>query len=234
MIDWTRPETWPADALETGSGRRTAYEVASLLEMGLAENDRDTVSIPYRNVPEIEAEEFRLITAFAVPSPFLLKIDRFSDIGRPDFKYKYQYLLGAQQVPLDRFGFYLRRTSTHEVFLLDERMYSLLEAMDTFNILSPEEKGAQRSWSDFANIKRWAVEINATLDATLLKNDVIVPSSIGLDLYEDQDGSLSFIPTCPELEDKSDFRAVFERNSGVEGFYSLDRPGMGKVRIVLT
>jgi hypothetical protein len=94
-------------------------------------------------------------------------------------------------------------------------MYSLLEAMDTFNILSPEEKGAQRSWLDFANIKRWAVEINATLDATLLKNDVIVPSSIGLDLYEDQDGSLSFIPTCPELEDKSDFRVVFERNSGV-------------------
>jgi hypothetical protein len=25
MIDWTRPETWPLDALESGSGRRTAY-----------------------------------------------------------------------------------------------------------------------------------------------------------------------------------------------------------------
>jgi hypothetical protein len=234
MIDWTRPETWPLDALESGSGRRTAYEVASLLEMGLAFNDCDSVCIPYRNFPEIEKEEFRLPTAFAVSSPFLLKIDRFSDIGRPDFKYKYQFLLGAQQVPLDRFGFYLRRASTQEIYRLDERMYSLLEAMDTFNALPPEEKGQQRSWLDFANIKRWAVEINATLDGTLLKNDVIVPSSIGLDLFEDQDGSLSFIPTCPELEDKRDFRVVFERNSNAEGFYSLDRPGLGKLRIVLT
>ena len=33
-----------------------------------------------------------MTTSFAVPSPFLLKIDRSSDIGRPDFLYRYQYL----------------------------------------------------------------------------------------------------------------------------------------------
>jgi len=131
-IDWPRPESWPSDALENGSGRRTAYECASLLEMGLADIGHESVCIPYKNFPDIEAEEFRLTTAFAAPSPFLLKIDRFSDIGRPDFKYKYQFLLGSQQVPLERFGFYLRRVSTQEVYRLDERMYSLLEAMDTF------------------------------------------------------------------------------------------------------
>ena len=232
-IDWMRPESWPADALGQGSGRRTAYEVASLLEMGLAVDSSSSVSISYRNFPDIESEEFRLTTAFAVPCPFLLKIDRVGDIGRPEFRYKYQYVLGASAVSLERFGFYLRRFATKETYRLDERMYALIEAMDTFNALTAEEKGAQRSWLDFANIKRWAVEINATLDATLLKNDVIIPSSIGLDLYEDEGGSLSFIPTCPELEDNS-FRAVFERNRNAEGFYSLDRPGMGKLRIVLT
>ena len=35
-----------------------------------------------------------------------------------------------------------------------------------------------------------------------------------------QDGALSFIPTCPELDNGS-FRTVFDRNSEVEGFYSL-------------
>jgi hypothetical protein len=201
--------------------------------MGLAVDNSGFVSIPYRNFPDIESEEFRLTTAFALPGPFLLKIDRIGDIGRPEFRYKYQYVLGAIPVSVDRFGFYLRRSATQDIYRLDDRMYSLLEAMDTFNALTPEEKGAQRSWLDFANIKRWAVEINATLDATLLKNDVIIPSSIGLDLFEDEAGSLSFVPTCPELEDKN-FRAVFERNSNAEGFYSLDRPGMGKLRIVLT
>jgi hypothetical protein len=232
-IDWSRPETWPLDSREQSAGRRTAYDAASLLEMGLAIVEDGAVRIPYQNFPEIETEEFRLTTAFAVPSPFLLKIDRTSDIGRPDFRYRYQYVFGAVPVPLDRFGFYVRRAATGEVFRLDERMYSLLEAMDAFNALAPEEKGPQRSWMDFANIKRWSREVNAALDATLSKNDVIVPSSIGLDLYEDHDGALSFIPTCPEL-DNDNFRTVFDRNSEVEGFYSLDQPGMGKLRIVLT
>lgn len=232
-IDWTRPETWPADAREQSAGRRTAFEAASLLEMGLGTIAEGALHIPYGNFPEIEAEEFRLTTAFAEPSPFLLKIDRTSDIGRPDFKYRYQYFLGAVQVPLQRFGFYVKRTASGDIFRLDERMYSLLEAMDAFNALTSEEKGPQRSWLDFANIKRWSHEVNAALDATLQTNDVVVPSSIGLDLYEDADGALSFIPTCPELDNVS-FRTVFDRNNAVEGFYSLDQPGMGKLRIVLT
>ncbi len=232
-IDWCRPETWPSDALEQSVGRRTAFETASLLEMGLAELTGSMVQIPYNNFPDIEAEEFRLTTAFATPSPFLLKIDRTSDIGRPDFKYRYQYVLGAIQVPLQRFGYYVNRAATGDVFRLDERMYALLEAMDDFNKLGPEEKGPQRSWLDFANIKRWSHEVNAALDATLQKNDVLVPSTIGLDLYEDEDGALSFIPTCPELDNES-FRAVFDRNNNAEGFYSLDKPGMGRLRIVLS
>ena len=232
-IDWSRPETWPADAREQSAGRRTAFEAASLVEIGLATVAEGTLHIPYGNFPEIEAEEFRLTTAFAEPSPFLLKIDRTSDIGRPNFKYRYQYVLGAVQVPLQRFGFYVKRAATEEVFRLDERMYSLLESMDAFNALAPGEKSSQRSWLDFANIKRWSHDVNAALDATLQKNDVVVPSSIGLDLYEDADGALSFIPTCPELDNES-FRTVFDRNSNVEGFYSLDQPGMGKLRIVLT
>ena len=232
-VDWNQPETWPGDAREQSAGRRTAFEIASLLEMGLAEIEDSAVVIRYRTFPEIELEEFRITTAFAAPSPFLLKIDRSSDLGRPDFRYRYQYILGTEQVPLKRFGFYVLRVATGDVFRLDERMFALLEAMDSFNALPSEEKRPQRTWLDFADIKRWANEVNATLDATLLKNDVVVPSSIGLDLYEDQDGALSFIPTCPELEDTS-FRTVFDRNSSVDGFYSLDRPGMGKLRIVLT
>jgi hypothetical protein len=200
--------------------------------MGLANIANNGVSIPYDSFPEVEAEEFRITTAFTKPSPFLLKIDRSSDLGRPDFKYRYQYLLGATQVPLERVGFYVRRSATGEIFRLDERMYALVEAMDKFNCLPPEEKGPQRSWLDFANIKRWSREVDAQLDATLMKNDVVLPSSIGLDLYEEGDGALSFVPTCPEL-DKEDFRTVFDRNSAVEGFYSLDQPGMGRLRIVL-
>ena len=232
-VDWNRAETWPSDAREQSSGRRTSFEVASLLEMGLASVIGDAVHIAYGDFPAIEAEEFRLTTAFTSPSPFLVKIDRTSDVGRPDFKYRYQYVLGAHQVPLQRLGFYVKRASTGDVFHLDKRMFDLIEAMDAFNALPQDEKGPQRSWLDFAKIKHRSAEVNAILDATLQKNDVVVPSSIGLDLFEDADGALSFIPTCPELDNES-FRTVFDRNADAEGFYSLDLPGMGKLRLVLT
>ena len=207
--------------------------MASLLEMGLANVEDGAVRIPYQNFPEIEAEEFRLTTAFAAPSPFLLKIDRTSDIGRPDFRYRYQYVLGAVPVPLQRFGFYVKRAATGEVFRLDERMYSLLEAMDAFNALAPEEKGPQRSWLDFANIKRWSHEVNAALDATLSKNDVMVPSSIGLDLYEDPEVPSASSPPVPSLITEASGLSLTETVMS-KGSIRLDQPGMGKLRIVLT
>ena len=45
-IIWDRPETWPSDTRDLSAGRRTAFEVASLLEMGLANIANDGVTIP--------------------------------------------------------------------------------------------------------------------------------------------------------------------------------------------
>jgi hypothetical protein len=150
-----------------------------------------------------------------------------------DFRYRYSYLLAGQQVHVDRLGYYVKRTGIAEVFLLDFQMYSLVEAMDAFNALPPEAKTPQESWLTFAKVKGCATEVGATLDSTLRNNDVIVPSTLGLDMKEDADGALTFLPKCAELASE-EFHQVFERNPGAEKFYSLDRPGLGRVRIVLT
>lgn len=232
-IDWDRPESWPSDATEKSSGQRTAYEIASLLEMGFADRQGTGVAITYSNFSAIQEEDFQITTAFTIPSPFLLHVDRASDIGRPDFRYKYDFLLGGGVVPLKRIGYYLLRDATNEIFHLDPNHFELVEAMDKFNTLQSQEKTPQTSWLTFADVKRLSNEVNATLDSTLRANDVIVPSSIGLDPFEDANGALSFMPTCPELDNKS-FRTVFDRNDKAEGLYSLDRPGLGRVRIVLS
>jgi len=171
--------------------------------------------------------------ALVAHSPFLLKIDRKSDVGRSDFQYRYAFLLGGSAVSIDRVGYYMRRSGRAEIFSLDFQMYSLVEAMDTFNILAPEDKTPQTSWLTFAKVKGCAREVGASLDSTLAHNDVIVPSSLGLDMREDEDGALTFLPKCPELASE-DFQQVFERNSEAERLYSLDRPGLGRIRIVLT
>lgn len=227
-------QNWPGDALAAAGGWRSAIEIEQLIELGLAELRGGAVVLPYRNFEAIRQDvPVSLIDAWVLHSPFLLKIDRKSDLGRPDFLYKYEFLLGGRPVPIERLGYYVRRTGTAEVFLLDIQMYSLVEAMDSFNALPPEAKTPQASWLAFAKVKGCAKEVGATLDGTLRNNDVIIPSALGLDMREDLDGALTFLPRCSELASE-DFHQVFERNAEAEKLYSLDRPGLGRVRIVLT
>lgn len=230
----SKRENWPADALAATGAWRTAVEIEQLLEEGLADEQQGEIRVRYSNFGVIQSEMLvSLIGTWSPHSPFLLKIDRKSDLGRPDFQYRYTFLLAGKPVHVDRLGYYVRRASSTEVFLLDFQMYSLVDAMDSFNALAPAAKTPQESWLTFAKVKGCAAEVGAALDSTLNSNDVIIPSTLGLDMREDEDGALTFLPKCAELADE-DFHQVFERNAGAEKLYSLDRPGLGRVRIVLT
>ena len=233
-IDLSRRENWPADALAATGGWRTSIEIEQLLELGLAEQVHGAVRVCYGSFEAIQNDmPVSLVGTWTPHSPFLLKIDRKSDLGRSDFQYRYTFLLGGKAVHVERLGYYVRRAASTDVFLLDFQMYSLVEAMDAFNALAPTAKTPQTSWLTFAKVKGCAKEVGAALDSTLGNNDVIVPSTLGLDMREDEDGALSFLPKCPELA-REDFHQVFERNAGAEKLYSLDRPALGRVRIVLT
>jgi hypothetical protein len=232
-LEWDRPESWPNDAVRSAVGRRSSYEVATLVEMGLATAEDQTCSVPYDHFAELDRQEIKLHTLFSEPSPFLLHIDRVGVIGRPDFLYKFHYLLGGRPVPLQRMGYYLHRAASSQTFHLDANHFELLDAMERFNALPLAARNPQASWMAFADVKRLSSEVKATLDPWLGSNDVIVPSSIGLDFYEASDGSLSFIPTSSSL-DNDDFRTVFERNPMAHGFYTLEKRGQGTVRIVLS
>jgi SNF2-related domain/Helicase conserved C-terminal domain len=232
--DLSQRENWPTDALAATGAWRTAIEIEQLLELGLADEYHGAIRVAYGNFEAIQNDmPVSLIGTWTPHSPFLLKIDRKSDLGRPDFQYRYTFLLAGKPVHIERLGYYVRSAPGADVFLFDFQMYSLVEAMDAFNALAPAAKTPQESWLTFAKVKGCAKEVGAALDSALGNNDVIVPSALGLDMREDEDGALTFLPKCAELA-REDFHQVFERNAGAEKLYSLDRPGLGRVRIVLT
>jgi SNF2 family DNA or RNA helicase len=230
-IDWIRPEAWPSSARTTAAGRVASFDTSLLLQDGFGEIVADDVVIPYENFAEMLEKQYTLPLLFTEPSPFLLQIDRAGDLGTPGFRYKYRFLLGGSPVLVDRRGYYLKRSADATAYHLDVNHFLLLQAMDDFNQLPPEEKKPHVSWLTFADVKRLSNEVNAGLESWLRNNDVVVPSSIGLELLE-ENGALSFIPTCPELDDDT-FRTVFERNASAQPLYSADRPGLGRLRIVL-
>jgi hypothetical protein len=142
-------------------------------------------------------------------------------------------MTSARPVFLDRLGYYIREAGESRVFRLDRQTYALVEAMERFNALPSSAKTQQESWLTFATVKGCAKEVGAQLDRTLQSNTVVVPSSIGLDIYKDEAGGITFLPRCPEV-DATDFHNALERNREAEGLYSIDRPGLQRVRVVFT
>jgi hypothetical protein len=232
-VEIGRRETWPAEAIAAPGGWKAAIEIEQLLELGFACSDGRAVEVPYVNFEAIEDAEVGLTATWTPGSPFILRIDRHSDLGRPDFAYKYEFMTSARPVYLVRLGYYVQEVGENRVFRLDRQAYALVEAMDRFNNLPSSAKTQQESWLTFAQVKGCAEEVGAQLDRTLQSNTVVVPSSIGLDIYEDEAGAITFLPRCPEV-DGLDFHNVFERNSEVQGLYSIDGPGLHRVRVVLT
>ena len=228
-----RRDQWPLAARQAMRGFASAIELEQMMELDLAQPTRTGALIPFSSVAPALEDGFRLPTLGTVASPFFLKIDRNSDIGHSNFSYKYKFLLNEREIPLRRIGPYAHRESEGKTYLLDSAMYSLVEAMDTFNALSEIEKTKQRSWLAFAEIKGLAKVTKARMDLYLESNDVILPSTLGLDVIEEDDGSLSFLPNCAELATE-EFHQVFRRNPQAETFYSQDKPNGNKVRIVLT
>lgn len=230
---WEAGESWPAEVRASARGRRLASEVTMALEMGLAQVDGAALSIPYSNFSSLDDEEFRFHRSFSAPSPFLLQIGRTGVLGRADFQYQLRFLLGNQPVPLETAGPFLVRGATGEQFHLDATQFALVSALRQFNALPVTERTPQTSWLAFADVKRLSQEVNASLDTWLASNDVVVPSSIGLDFYEESDGSLSFVPTSPDL-DSTEFRTVFQQSLDAHDLYTVQRAGRERVRVVLT
>src|SRR6185437_16081396 len=85
-LNLSRRENWPAESLAAPAGWRTAIEIEQIIELGLADVASGTISVPYENFQVLESEmPVSFTKAWTQPSPFLLKIDRKSDIGRKDF-----------------------------------------------------------------------------------------------------------------------------------------------------
>ncbi len=232
--DLCQHDKWPLDARAEARGLRLAYDIEQLIESGLAiPHDTRNIEVPYEAFQLITDElKFDITNVGVQPSPFLLRIDRKSDIGRPDFRYRYQFLIGTRAVAIERIGYYCRRVGRPQVYILDSQAYALVEAMDRFNALPDSARTVQECWLTFAKVKGCAAEVGAQLDATLQSNDVIVPSSIGLDIREDETGALTFLPRYSDVG-KELLQEAFERNPGAEKIYTVDRGGQGRTRVVL-
>jgi hypothetical protein len=231
IVDLSSRASWPTNALQQTEGLRTAMEVAQCLELGYAVSSPGRISIPYEFFPAIRRAGLGIVNRWSDWSPYLLKIDRLSDIGRPDFRYRYSFLHEGTPVAFKRTGYFGTVPGCETVYRLDDQTYALVSEMERFNRLPPELKGRSDSWLTFSKVKECAIDVGARLDSYLLANDVIVPQLLNLEVHTWPDGSISFAPSVPGMEG-SGLKKAFFHNPKAQDFYSVDGPQQSRVRVV--
>jgi superfamily II DNA or RNA helicase len=220
-----------SDTSKSRLGRLLPTLIPQLAELGLATVEKDGVRIVHQNFASFETQHG--IDAFdgLVPwAPFAIEIETTGWPGGESFHYFYRFYLGKQIVNLERIGCFVRRGK--DIYRLDPQTFSLVEAIDAFNVLSVESKASRDAFVRFAEIKELAEGVGTQLDAFLAKERVIVPSKIGLDLILESDGRISFAPKVDGAP-KEGLLEAFLGTDNVDEVYSLDDTKGGRVRVVL-
>ncbi len=230
--DQLPPDSWPSGVLRSSAGAALALNVEQALDRGEGVVEGEIVRIAWDNYERLATAGIDFLGRYLDPSPFLLAIDRESEIGRRDFTYLYQFLLAGRVASIERYGYVVHYKAAGRTFRLDPRTHGLVAAMDRYNVLPDIARTKANAWEAFAALREDAEQLGVQLDEHLASNRVIVPSQLALDFQYHADGSLSFVPNCPELGN-SEFATVFLRNPKAERVYALDGDDGRRVRILL-
>jgi hypothetical protein len=214
--------------------RDLAADLCILLEQGFATEESDGVLVPWDHWGLAVWYKVRALTAFTQPSHLLLKIDRVGEIGRDNFAYVLQWMESANEVAIERIGAYLRHAASGRLMHLDGHTLALVDAMDRFNAMEPAVRRTPRAASEsLAAVHREAAASGALLDQHLRENTVVIPSSIGLTMHEDDAGAITFLPRVDGV-DESSFATQFDRSLTVPEVYSLTGADGRRVRILFS
>jgi hypothetical protein len=212
-------------------GRLLPTLIPQLVEMGLASREEGGFRIKYSDF--IDFKEVHSIDAFDGLVPWSCWVTQLETTGTPGtdaFRYFYRFYAGQQPVYPERLGCFVRRGV--EVQQLDRQTYALIEAVDTFNALPTEKKAGGEAFIHFASVKELAQDVGAELDRFLLREKVVIPSEIALDIIPDENGRISFAPKIDGVAADAFQRAFFAFDNPEE-VYSLDDTAGSRVRVVM-
>jgi hypothetical protein len=213
-------------------GRLLPTLVPQLLEMGLATAEGSAFRIGYQDFSDLKTEHG--IDGFdgLVPwAHWVLQLETTGSPGRETFKYFYRFCAGPHAVYPERLGCFARRLGT--IYQLDRQTYGLVEAIEAFNALPPELKTGSGAFIRFSEVKGLAEEVGAELDQFLMREKVVMPSEIALDIIPEEGGRISFAPKVDGVPTEA-MRRAFLASDDAEEVYSLDAADGGRVRVVLT
>lgn len=212
-------------------GRLLPTVILQLVEMGLAVLCDGGIQIEHEQFSRLE--QAHKIDAFdgIVPwAPLTVELSTAGWPGDQSFRYFIRFYAGRRIVEPERLGCFVRYGNG--LYRLDPQTHSLVEVVEKFNRLPPNEKAGKEAFVRFSQVKDLAEGVGAQLDEFLLRERVIVPSSITVDTLQEAGDRISFVPKIDGVPDEA-LRSAFMASDDVEEVYSMDDSTGGRVRVVL-
>jgi SNF2 family DNA or RNA helicase len=225
-----RSDRWPEFEGDSPRVRTWRTVVEQLVDQDLAIPEGQHVKIPYENLDSIEDQGLTLFSEITRWSPFSIHVRSHSIFGAPDFRYITQLKLGTRVFTPIRLGCFLLIGET--VYRLPRTTFCLLNAIDSFNALQPDQKTTATSLKEFASIKTLIQESDAEADPLLSTTHVVLPSKVALDVEFDEEGRASLFPLFDGIP-RNAFKEVFFQLSDVDTVYVLPSSDGGRIRVVL-
>ena len=216
---------------KTRLGRLLPVLIPQLMELDIASIEGNAIRIPFPNFVDLEENGIDAFSNVVSWSPFAIEIQTTGTLGSADLRYKLRFFWGREQIHLDRMGCFVKRGNN--IYRLDKQTFALLEAIETFNALSPDDrKKPGNALLAFAKIKGISEDIGAEIDRFISEQKVIVPAKVGLDMITDKDGRITFVPQIDEVPAEGMTKA-FLASDDVDDVYSVDSADGGRVRVLL-
>jgi SNF2 family DNA or RNA helicase len=220
--------TWSTQANPTPLASKLFSKIPSLIEQEIAHQDKDGVSIPFNKLPVLEEIDFDFLAECTEWSPFTVSVSAFGALGRPDFLFRADLLTNNQKVYGQRVGPFYKRG--RQVYRLSPATYRLLECLDEFNALPPQERTKARALQAAYEVQQFTKI--ALLDNYLKGEKIILPETVKLDIDADEAGYLSLIPRFDGVDPKT-MRDTFMAHNTVRDVYDVRNAEGERVRVVV-
>lgn len=210
--------------------RQLSTLIPSMIELGYAEPFEKSIRIPYEKFVLMHEDDIHFFDECATYSPFYIELETRGTLGRDDFRYLVSFYDGMDRLTVERRGCFIRHLE--KFYRLDSQTFNLIDQIDQFRKLTPDEKKSYGSYIRFDSIRDLAEGVGAQIDQYIRTNIILIPPKIGIDLIEESDGRISFAPFVEGVQ-KEDLRKVFLQSEDPTDLFVDDGKG-GRIRLVFS
>jgi SNF2 family DNA or RNA helicase len=210
-----------------------------LVEMGLAETEENGFLIPNQHLDELYGDNSdtretlvgdQLIGILPSCAPFTIDIENSVFLANSELEYRIRFHHGLREVYPKRIGRFLKISSQY--YILPYNLFELIETIDEFNLLPPQERTTETNYQYFSKIKLLG-EGEVNLSEAMQNERIFVPQQMGLNFETDEEGRLYVYPEFDGI-DKQSFKEQFLAQDHAKSIYRFVTPDGGRKRIVIS